>query len=262
MNNRKDYYGALGLDKNATKDEVKKAFRSLSLKYHPDKNPNDKSAEDKFKEINEAYSVLSDDNKREEYDNPSSGFAGVFDRVFGGRAGPFDFHFKMGANNSRRPVKGGDLKYSLNVPLSSFIFGDSLKFDVSYDDLCDECGGKGFVESKQCTNCNGSGQITSTQKQGGMIFHQTVSCQACRGIGEIGTVKCEKCSGLGLTSKDKEVEVEVPKGGRDGMIVVQKGNGLSGRNNGPSGDMFIKLIMNLPKEDNLTEEQKKILREM
>lgn len=251
----KDYYNILGVGRNASKDDIKKAFRRLSLKYHPDKNPGDSG--EKFKEINEAHSVLSDDEKRTEYDNPMSGFERM---VFGNRGAPFNFGFSR--SDSNIPVRGSNVKYSINVRLHSFIFGDTIKFNASLKDLCDKCGGEKFSETKPCSNCNGTGVVSNIRQEGGMTFRQTFTCQTCGGFGKIGIVKCDKCNGTGYLNKEKEVEVEIPKGSRDGMIIVQHNNGLTGKNGGPNGDMFIKLNMVLPNGDDLTNSQKKVLMEL
>lgn len=258
---KKNYYNMLGVNSDASQDDIKKAFRKLSLKFHPDRNPDNKEAEEKFKEINEAYSVLSNEEKRAQYDSPNL-FSGFEHMVFGNRRPPFNFNFGMGKNNVNRPLKGKDLKFSLNIPLTSFIFGDDVSFNVNYNDLCEKCNGKRFTELKQCPNCGGSGNITDTQRQAGMVFHRTTPCQVCRGSGEIGVTKCDECDGSGIVSVEKEVMVNIPKDSRDGDIVFKEGYGLKGKNDGPSGDMLVKIRMNLPKEEDLTKEQKKVLKEL
>lgn len=254
----KDYYNILGVDRTASNEAIKKAYRKLSMKYHPDKNAGDKEAEEKFKEINEAYSTLSDVNKRKQYDNPNPFMGGMAD--FFGHSNPFGF--KQQKQNVKRPTKGPDLKYVLDVPLADFIVGAETEFDISYRDLCQRCNGTGHSDTKTCPNCDGNGQITHSHQEGNTFIQQSTTCTACRGTGEIGIKKCDDCEGKGYVTIDKSVKVKVPKGLRDGHIIGVPGAGLSGKYGGPNGDIHVKLRMVLPKEEDLTEEQIKVLKDI
>lgn len=259
---KKDYYDILEVDRSASQEDIKKAFRRLSKKFHPDMNPNDTSAEEKFKEINEAYSTLSDEKKRRNYDNPLSDdpFENLTRSFFGGRDNPFVRVRRP--TNSKRPMRGPDLKYVKDVPLADFIIGGKLEFDVTYNDLCKECNGSGNKEWKRCPNCDGAGSITQTSQNGGVFFQQTTTCQACRGLGEIGTDKCEACKGEAHIKVEKNISIEIPEGSKDGNVLVMPEEGCTGRNGGPNGNVLIKLRMVLPKKEDLTEEQINLLKEL
>jgi len=259
---RKNYYQVLGVDREASQEDIKKAFRRLSKKYHPDMNPDDNESEERFKEINEAYSTLSDPNKRRNYDNPlgDDPFENLTRSFFGGRDNPF-IRVRRTANINR-PMKGPDLKYIQDVPLVDFILGGKLEFDVAYNNLCGDCNGFGYKKWKECPNCNGVGVISHTSQEGGMFFQQTAMCSACRGLGEIGIDKCDFCEGKGTIPTKKTISIEIPKGIRDGFVIVEQGEGASGKNGGPDGDLLVKLRMMLPKEEDLTEEQINLLKEI
>lgn len=250
------YYKLLGVEEKASQDEIKKAFRKLSMKYHPDKTQGDKKAEDKFKDINEAYSVLSKVEKRQEYDNPNP-FGELFgvgvDPIFG-RNNPFNIRHQR--PNPNRPIKGKDLKYVMDVPIVKFIFGGDEDLKVEYADVCVDCSGKGFTSSKQCPNCNGTGMITEIINQGNMRMQSSTSCGACRGRGEIGTDNCTTCESKGFVVVEKEHNIKINPNTRDGEIVKFTGLGGRGLRNGPSGDLYIKLRMIMPKAGDFSEEQK------
>lgn len=254
----KDYYSVLGVARDASKNDIKKKFRELAVKYHPDHNQGDKQAEEKFKEINEAYSVLSDPEKRREYDNPVPHFGGGMFDFFGGRS-PFGFRQQQ-RSNIKRPMRGPDLKYVEDVPFINFIVGGEIKFDISFNDLCKECNGTGYSKCIPCTNCNGAGFVTHSEQKGNMFFQQTIGCVVCKGVGEIGVEKCEGCDGNGYIMIDKTVKIKIPKGVRDGHIVVIHGQGGNGKYGGPKGDIYVKLRMEMPKERDLTEKQINMLR--
>lgn len=225
------------------------------MKHHPDKNPDNKESEERFKEINEAYSTLSNQDKKRQYDNPSpfstlGGMADFFGAPFG----------RPTAQNVKRPMRGPDLKYVLDVPLVDFIVGGEAEFDISYKDLCKKCSGTGYSDTKNCPNCNGRGSITQSHQEGNTFFQQTSNCPACRGTGEIGTKKCDGCEGKGFVEVNKNVEIKIPKGLRDGHIIGVPGGGLSGKYGGPNGNIHVKLRMIIPKEEDLTKEQINLLK--
>lgn len=252
-----DYYETLGVKRDASPEELKKAFRELSKKYHPDRNPGDKEAEDKFKEINEAYSVLSNPEKRRQYDNPNPFRFGNFDPFDMFSGGGFGFSNRR-PNQPRRdmPRKGKDIKIALEAAITDFIFGGEHTLNVKYRDSCPTCNGKGFSNSKPCEKCGGSGFITSRVEQGNKVMMSTTSCDACRGAGEVGTDTCPDCSGAGSSIKAKEYNVKIPKGSREGQILKLSGKGMSGINGGPSGDLLVQLKMIIPEAGKFNEEQK------
>lgn len=255
---KKDYYNILGVERQASQAEIKKAFRGLSKKYHPDVNNGD---DEKFKKINEAYTTLSNENKRRQYDNPLSNdpFENLTRSFFGG-GNPFSGMHKQRAVNAKRPMKGPNLKYIKDVPFVDFIVGGKIEFDISFNDLCKECNGTGHSKWEECFNCGGEGSITQSRQENNMFFQQTSACQICRGMGETGVEKCEKCEGKGYIQINKTIKTEVPKGVRDGHIVVVSGEGASGKYGGSNGDLHVKLRMLLPKEEDLTEEQITVLK--
>jgi len=258
MADKRDYYEVLGLGKGATDAEIKKAYRGLAKKYHPDMNPGDKEAEAKFKEINEAYAVLSDADKKAQYD--TYGHA-AFDQTAGGGAGGFggfgdfgDFGdifgsifggaFGGGSSSARRnaPMRGEDVVAQVNLGFEEAAFG--AKKDVSYNRIqkCSDCGGSGAAKGSQaetCSSCRGSGQRTVTQRLGGMAFQSTVTCDACRGKGKIIKNPCSNCKGTGYVKVNKKLSVTIPAGINDGESIVLRGQGCDGRNGGPAGDLII-----------------------
>ena len=257
---KRDYYEILGLKKNATSAELKKAFRKLARKYHPDVNPNDKASEQKFKEMNEAYEVLSDPKKRKQYDQfghaafeqgfgqgpgtgGGSGFEGfggqgtggfqgrgfedIFGNLFGGRtAGPLG------------PQKGEDITYTVEVELEDAIFGRAMQVDLQREVSCTACGGSGAqpgTKPRTCATCQGTGNVA--QGRGFMQFSQT--CPSCRGEGTINPNPCRNCGGSGLTPKSEKINVKIPAGVDNGSKVRMAGMGSPGVNGGPPGDVYI-----------------------
>ena len=251
----KDYFNILGVSRDASDEEIKRAYRGLAKQYHPDKNPGDKEAEEKFKEISEAYEVLSDKGKRDEYENPFNpfeDFADIFGRGFGTRRRP----------DPNAPRRGMDLKFLVDVPLSTFILGGKKVFNVSYKDICEDCNGKGASETELCTECGGQGTIFKTVRQGSMIMNSTTSCPVCNGTGQKTIKGCESCGGLGnVPVNDREITIELQPGHhRDGDVIRITGEGGKGANNGPKGDIYTKLRMTLPDKETLTEEQIELLK--
>jgi molecular chaperone DnaJ len=253
----RDYYQVLGVDKKASTAEIKKAYRKLARKYHPDLNPGDKAAEAKFKEIQEAYAVLSDSKKRSQYDqfgfvgDPppgggpqqqaySSGFEGFDFSSFG--SSPFQDVFSniFGARTqaAQRPLRGEDLHYTMKVGFQDAIEGIKTRIKLTRMVSCAACGGKGYTGSKSqeaCPSCRGSGQ-TSMQR-GFMKFASP--CPTCGGSGKSPGTQCGQCHGTGLVSKSDLISVRIPAGVDTGSKVRISGKGNAGRNGGPVGDLFI-----------------------
>ena len=262
MADKRDYYEVLGIDKNADEATIKKAYRGLAKKYHPDLNPGNAEAEAKFKEVNEAYDVLSDSDKKAKYDqfghaafDPSAGggyggggFGGfgdfgdigdIFGSFFGGGFGGFG-----GSSQQRRngPVRGEDISVRLTVTFEEAAFG--VKKDITYNRIqkCDTCKGSGAAEGSQpetCSACGGSGQRRVTQRIGGMAFQSTTTCDACRGTGKIIKNPCSNCRGTGYVKISKKLSVNIPAGIDDGERIALRGQGSDGRNGGPAGDLII-----------------------
>lgn len=255
MADKRDYYEVLGLSKGATDDEIKKAYRRLAKQYHPDMNPGDKVAENKFKEVNEAYDVLGDPDKKAKYDqyghaafDPSSGFGGG---GFGGGFGfdGFDisdiFSNIFGGGSSRRqngPVRGEDIRYRLTLSFEEAVFG--CKKEISYQRVqkCPECSGSGAAKgtsAKTCPDCQGRGQVKVQQRTPFGVMQSTTTCSKCRGTGKIIETPCKNCRGSGFVKASKKLEVSIPAGIDDGQGVVLRGEGCDGRNGGTAGDLVI-----------------------
>ncbi len=257
---KRDYYEVLGVDKSASDDELKKAYRKLAKKYHPDLNPGDTEAEKSFKQVNEAYEILSDKEKRARYDQ--FGHAGV-DPNFGAGGGSYgggfggfgDFGdlgdilgsmFGGGFGGSRRnpnaPRRGNDTSASVNLSFEEAAKGCKKTIKVTKIDSCDDCGGSGCEKgttAKSCPVCHGSGQVASVQRTPfGQIQTQTV-CNNCHGSGKIIDKPCRTCAGKGRIRHTVERTVEIPAGIDDGQVITLRGGGDSGVNGGPSGDLRI-----------------------
>ena len=263
MADKRDYYEVLGVNKGAGEAEIKKAYRSLAKKYHPDMNPGDAEAEAKFKEVNEAYAVLSDAEKRSQYDqfghaafDPSagggSGFGGfggfgdfsdlgdIFGSFFGGGFGG------GGAQRRNAPTRGEDVGVRLTVTFEEAAFG--TKKDVSYHRIqkCSDCGGSGAAKgtsAETCTVCGGSGQRRVTQRIGGMAFQSTTTCDTCRGTGKIIKTPCSGCKGTCYVKVNKKLGVTIPAGIDDGERIALRSQGCDGRNGGPAGDLIITVMV-------------------
>lgn len=256
MAEKRDYYEVLGVSKDASEADLKKAYRKAAVKYHPDRNPGNKEAEEKFKEINEAYQVLSDPDKKAKYDR--FGHAGV-DPSYGGGAGGFngagfDFGdlgdifgdiFGGGFGGSRRrngPKRGRDVQQIVDVTFEEAAFGCKKKLNVTMSEKCTTCGGTGAkpgTSPEKCTFCNGTGQ--TVQQQRTMFGYSNVvsTCQHCRGTGQVIKSPCSSCRGTGKVRKSKTIEVNIPKGIDHGQTIQITGGGEPGEKGGPNGDLLI-----------------------
>ncbi|MCS7299224.1 MAG: molecular chaperone DnaJ [Spirochaetia bacterium] len=265
----RDYYEILGVPRNATKEEIKSAYRKLALKYHPDRNPGNKEAEEKFKEINEAYEVLSDDEKRKIYDmygidgikgatgyrNAGAGagpgyrwtdfggfgggfgvediFEDIFDTFFGTRRTRTSYSTRESA-----PRKGEDIYVEFEVSLEEIFFGSTKSVTIEKRETCSACGGIGTKNGRKpdvCPTCKGSGTVTVREG----FFSLTTTCPTCKGTGKIIKEYCSVCGGTGAVNKKKTIEFKIPKGIEDGMMVRVKGEGNAGKNGGAPGDLYI-----------------------
>ncbi len=262
MAEKRDYYEVLEVAKTATSDEIKKAYRKLAIKYHPDKNPGNKEAEEKFKEATEAYEVLIDEKKRQAYDqfghsgvdgmggagfDPSAfsgfedlfsgGLSSIFEGLFGGSGG-------FGSSARRGAQRGANLQYNLTLSFSEAVYGKKVDISYSHDVACSTCGGTGGEGGSKritCPDCKGSGQIKQTS--GFMTFAHT--CPRCKGEGTIVEKPCKKCGGSGVEKKKQTIKVSIPEGVEDGRRIVIPGQGNAGANGAPAGDLFI-LVMVKP----------------
>ena len=260
MADKRDYYEVLGVQKGASEDEIKKAYKKMAIKYHPDRNPGDKEAEEKFKEAAEAYDVLRDPDKRARYDQfghagmgGASGFGGqgfdmndifsMFGDIFGGHMGGFGGFGGFGGGGSRGAQKhqGSDLRLKVKLTLEEVAKGATKKFKVKKDVTCTHCHGSGSQDGKTetCATCHGTGYITrQVNTMFGRMQQQSV-CSTCGGQGTVIKNKCSHCSGTGVTSGEEVVEVQIPAGVQDGMILTVQGKGNAGRNNGYAGDIQV-----------------------
>lgn len=255
---KQDYYDILGINKGANDVEIKKAYRNVAKKYHPDANPNNKEAEIKFKEASEAYEVLSDSQKRQTYDqfghsafeggDGGSGFSGnfdmsdIFDMFGGGGGGAFSEFFGGGGSRRRGPARGADLQYNLTITFEEAVFG--CKKDISFqaDDKCGVCVGTGAkpgTHPKTCTNCGGSGEERVTQQTMLGAMMTVRECRNCQGTGKIISDKCTSCSGRGTYRKTKNLTIDIPKGISQGQSIRKAGMGAPGEKGGPSGDLLV-----------------------
>jgi len=261
---KRDYYEVLGVPKDATEDEIKKAYRKLAMKYHPDKNPDNKEAEEKFKEASEAYEVLSDKEKRQLYDqyghegidqqfgnggfswNDFSHFDDISDLFGGGFSSIFDTLFGGGFSSrsresQRHSNQGENIQIDLALTLKEIALGTEKKVRITVKDICDQCRGTGSADGKAetCPQCHGTGQVRTVRQS---LFGQMQSiseCPSCRGEGKIIRNKCPKCMGEGRISKNKEINVKIPAGVEENQVIRLRGQGNVGPRNGSYGDILV-----------------------
>ena len=247
---KQDFYETLGVSRDVDADELKKAYRKMAMKYHPDRNPDDEAAEIKFKELSEAYSVLSDQQKREAYNRfghaafeggagPGAGdfdfrssFADVFDDLFG------DFTGGSRRGARRGPARGADLRYNMEVSLEDAFIGKQAKVRASTSGNCDDCSGSGAKEGTKptiCGACDGVGKVRA--QQGFFTIERT--CPTCQGSGTVIADPCNRCRGSGRVQKDKTLSVNIPAGGEDGTRIRLAGEGEAGARGAPAGELYI-----------------------
>jgi molecular chaperone DnaJ len=247
-----DYYEILGVKKNSSTDEIKKAYRKLARKYHPDLNPGDKAKEKKFKEINEAYEVLSDSKKKTEYDQygkspfeGAQGFEGFraqdFGFGFGGGGGGEDIFSDLfgTVRQNDSPLRGHDLETRLEISLEEAFRGVTKSVTLTREKNCKTCRGLGAESSKTCNACKGAGSVK--QKRG--VFRLSQPCTACKGTGKIITKVCKTCRGKGSTVATETIKVKIPPGADTGSRVKLRGMGGAGAKGGPAGDLYISLTV-------------------
>jgi molecular chaperone DnaJ len=254
---KRDYYEVLGIGKSASADDIKRAYRRLAMKYHPDKNPGDKEAETKFKECAEAYEVLSDPEKRQRYDKfGHDGLRGmgmrdythmrwqdvssIFEDIFGGGFGDFGDLFGMGGRRTAKrtgPARGYDLETSVELTFKDVSKGTEKTIEFIRQDLCPECNGSRSAKGSspgQCPMCHGTGRVA----KGGGFFQMISTCPQCRGEGKVITKPCKKCKSTGRVPKKRVVEIKIPAGVHEGQGIRVANEGEPGRNGGPRGDLY------------------------
>ncbi len=268
MSNKRDYYEVLGVQKNATADELKKAYRKLALKYHPDRNPGDKEAEEKFKEAAEAYDVLSDADKRARYDQfghnmgpqgfPGGGggfssaggwsmedifshFGDIFGGSFGGMGG-FEGAGGRSRTNRTRMRRGSDLRIKVKLSLEDIAKGVTKTLKIPTLVKCDYCNGTGAKDGKAfstCSTCNGTGTVITTQRTPFGTMQSETGCPHCHGEGKIITEKCPHCNGEGVVRKEQQITFSIPAGVSDGQVLTVQGKGNAARHGGINGDLLV-----------------------
>lgn len=257
---KRDCYEILGISKTASADEIKKAYRKLAMQYHPDRNPGDKTAEEKFKEASDAYAILSDENKRKMYDqygyrgvedgggggsgNPFGGFEDIFSGGFGG--GGFEDLFGSffkggfgGGHHGSQAQRGNDLLYTMEITLEDAVLGKTTEISFEKDCKCEKCNGSGSRSGKgrkTCPTCHGTGQIRRTQG----FFSMATNCPTCYGTGSIIEDPCPGCRGSGIGKKKISKTIKIPAGIDNGKKMILRGEGDEGANNGSAGDLIIK----------------------
>ena len=257
---KRDYYEVLGVDRNASANDIKKAYRKLAIQYHPDKNPGDKEAEEKFKEAAEAYSVLSDADKKARYDQfgfegvsgaGAGGFSGagmdmndifsMFGDIFGGRGGFSGFGGFGGGSSAPQKHRGNDLRVKAKLTLQEIANGTTKKFKLKKYVACSHCNGSGAEGNsyETCPECKGTGRIIRTQQSFFGMMRSEVACPHCGGEGKIIKNKCSHCHGEGIVLGEEVVEIQIPAGVVEGMQLSMRGKGNAGKRNGINGDLLI-----------------------
>ena len=260
--NKRDYYEVLGLQKGASSDDIKKAYRKLAMKYHPDRNPDSKEAEEKFKEAAEAYEVLSDDEKRSRYDQ--FGFAGVDPNYGAGQGGGFGGGFGGfgdfgdlgdifgsffggggGRSNANAPRRGENIGARLELTFEEAAFGCEKEVSIPRIENCSACSGTGSADGaiETCSMCRGSGQVRTTQNFMGMAMQTSSTCPQCNGRGKITKNPCTTCKGKGKVRRTQKIKVKVPAGVDHGQSVRVRGEGSVGSNGGPNGDLLAEIYI-------------------
>ncbi|MGB9630309.1 MAG: molecular chaperone DnaJ, partial [Thermodesulfobacteriota bacterium] len=248
----KDYYKILGVSRNATEEEIKKAYRKIAMQYHPDRNPGNKEAEEKFKIASEAYEVLRDPEKREIYDRygieglKGTGFTGFrgFDDIFSAFGDIFEDFFGFGTTHRRRagPRQGADLRYDLKISFYDAAFGKETEIEIPKTIQCETCGGTGAeigTYPTNCPSCKGTGQVTRTQG----FFTISTTCGRCRGEGRIIPHPCKECRGTGRVRKNRKIQIKIPPGVDNGSKLRIRGEGEEGERGGPPGDLYVFLYL-------------------
>ena len=262
--NKRDYYEVLGVQKSATPEEIKKAYRKMAMKYHPDRNPDNKEAEEKFKEVGEAYEVLSDEGKRQRYDQ--FGFAGV-DPNYGAGAGGagygggfsgfgdfgdifsdlFGGGFGGGRSSAQQnaPRRGENIMSRLELTFEEAAFGCEKEVTIQRIEKCGTCNGSGSADGviETCSNCRGTGQVRTVQNFMGMSMQSTAACPQCSGRGKIVKNPSNTCKGKGKVRRNQKIKVKVPAGVDEGQSVRVRGEGSAGVNGGPSGDVLVEIYI-------------------
>ncbi len=251
MNHKRDYYEVLGISREATDQEIKSAYRKLAIKYHPDKNPGDRNAEEMFKEAAEAYSVLSDPDKRSRYDRfghsgLQGGFSGFDPATFGDFGDIlgefFGFGDIFGTRRRGGPERGADLRYDLKISFREAAFGLKTKIKIPRQDTCSACDGRGTAKGKSpvtCNACRGAGQVRYQQG----FFSISRTCGQCNGTGRLIKDPCEVCLGRGLVRKEKVLEIKIPAGVDNGARLRIQGEGEGGGQGGPPGDLYVVIFV-------------------
>ncbi len=257
---KRDYYEVLGVSRDASADELKKSYRKLAKKYHPDLNKDDESAADKFKEVGEAYEVLSDPQKREAYDrfghdafDPTKGAGGFgggfdFDNMGGGFGDLFDMFFGGSGARQRKtgPQRGADKEIRVDIQFEDAVFGTQKDIELTRVEKCDKCGGSGAepgTQTKTCPQCNGAGQVRSVQSTPFGRFETVKPCNTCHGEGKIIEKPCKACRGAGKVKKRRVINVRIPAGVDTGSRLRIQGEGEEGLRGGPAGDLYITIMV-------------------
>ena len=262
MAEKRDYYEVLGLSKGASDDEIKKAYRKMAKENHPDLHPGDKACEERFKEINEAYEVLSDPDKKAKYDqyghaafDPSAGFGGGagfgdFGDIFGGFGGFGDIFGDIfgggGARQSNAPRKGESIRTNVSISFEEAAFGCKKDVTISRIEQCPDCKGSGAAAGttpEVCPDCKGTGSVRTTQRTPFGMVQSNAPCSKCKGTGKIIHQPCPSCHGMGSVRKQHKINVTIPAGIDDGQTVSVRGQGSAGANGGPAGELLVYVIV-------------------